>query len=388
MTAVVQALSPVRRLHPLRERIAIVHDYLVQYGGAERVVETFHRLWPDAPVFTSMYEPDALPPVFREMDVRTTFMQSLPVVRRRWKLGLPLYPRAMQSLDLAGYDIVVSSSSGWAHGALAAPGAAHLVYCHSPARWLYRPDSYGRKEILAAAPVLPALRAWDRRAAARPTRYIANSAAVRERIFARYGRAARIVHPPVDTGRFAPAAAEDFYLCAARLEPYKRVDLAVEACKRVGERLLVVGDGSAGASLRRHAGPRTEFLGRVRDEELAELMSRCKGFIVPAEEDFCIAAVEAMAAGRPVIGFGFGGVAETVLPDRTGVLFTEQTPQALAAALARADRLDLDAARIRARALQFDTSVFETKMQVLVDEASAPLRSGAAEHARESLRAG
>lgn len=368
MTELIETLRPGRRHDPLAGRVAIVHDYLVQYGGAERVVEALHRLWPDAPVFTSLYDRDAMPPSFQAMDVRTSFMQSLPFLTRRWKLGLPLYAPAFRRLDVSAYDVVVSSSSGWAHGVAAGPEAAHVVYCHTPARWLYRPDSYRRTERIVAAPLLPALRRWDRLSAGRPTAYVANSAAVRERIFARYGRPARIVHPPVETRRFALAEPEDYYLCAARLAPYKRIDLAVEACRQVGERLLVAGDGPALRELRRAAGRRTEFLGRVTDDELAGLMARCKAFIVAAEEDFCIAAVEAMASGRPVVGYARGGVRETVLPDRTGVLFSDPTPHALAAAMARLERIDPDPAAVRAHALAFDESVFEARMRTLVTE--------------------
>lgn len=388
MTELIEALRPSRRRNPLAGRIAIVHDYLVPYGGAERVVETLHRLWPDAPVFTSLYDPASMPPAFEEMDVRTSALQSLPGLRRRWKLGLPLYPAAFRRLDLSGYDVVVSSSSGWAHGVVPAPSAVHVVYCHTPARWIYRPQSYGRVERLAIAPLMPALRRWDRSSATRATAYVANSATVRERIFAHYGRPARIVHPPVETRRFAVAEPEDYYLCAARLTGYKRIDLAVEACRQIGERLLVVGDGPALRGLRRAAGRRAEFLGRVSDRDLAGLMARCKAFIVPAEEDFCIAAVEAMAAGRPVIGYARGGLRETVLPERTGVLFFEQSPRALAAAMARADRLQLDPQRIRAHALTFDESVFETRMHGLVTELAEESLGGADEQPRQALHAG
>lgn len=353
----------------MTRRIAIVHDYLVQFGGAERVVEALHDLWPSAPIFTSLYEPEAMPESFAAMDVRTSFMQRLPGLSRRQKLGLPLYPAAMRSLDLSGYELVVSSSSGWAHGVEADPEAVHLVYCHTPARWLYRGDSYPSVQRFAAAPLLPALRRWDRRSAARPTRYLANSAAVRDRILRRYGRPARVVHPPVETGRFAIGTPEDFYLCAARLTSYKRIDLAVETAQRLGVRLVVAGDGPAARSLRRQAGARTEFLGRVGDAELAELLSRCRALIVPGEEDFCITAVEAMAAGRPVVAFARGGLLETVIPDRTGVLFGIQTPDFLAAAIARLERVDPHPETVRAHALRFDVSRFHAEMQEIAAEA-------------------
>lgn len=354
---------------PLPARIAIAHDYLVQYGGAERVVEALHEAFPEAPVYTTMYEPDALPPAFREMDVRTSFLQDMPGLRRHFKLGLPLYPAAIRSLDLSGYDVVISSSSGWAHAVVADPEAVHIVYCHTPARWLYRTESYLPREQTLAAPLLPALRRWDRRSARRPTEYVANSAAVRERIFTQYRRAARVVHPPVETSRFRILEPEDFYLCASRLLPYKRIDLAIEGCKLLGARLIVAGDGEARADLERQAAGTAEFVGRVSDEEMAELLGRCRALIVPAEEDFCITAVEAMAAGRPVVGFARGGLLETVALYRTGSFFATQAPEAVAAAISHLERLELVPEAIRAHALRFDVSRFQAEMSDVVDEA-------------------
>lgn len=350
-------------------RIAIVHDYLVQYGGAERVVEAMHDLWPDAPVYTSLYDETAMPDAFRGMDVRTSFLQGVPGLARRSKAGLAAYPKAFASFDLREYDVVVSSSSGWAHGVRTALDALHVVYCHNPARWLYRTDSYRPAERAAAAPVLPALRRWDRRAARHANRYLANSETTRRRIFAAYGRTSTVVHPPVDTGRFAVGEPEDFYLCASRLTDYKRIDLAIEACHDLGVPLLVVGDGPARARLERAAaGREVEFLGRVSDRELASLLSRCRAFVVPAEEDFCIAAVEAMAAGRPVVGYARGGLVETVVSDRTGVLFASQTLESVTGAMLRLERLQLDPHAIRRHALQFDTRRFQDELRRIVED--------------------
>jgi glycosyltransferase involved in cell wall biosynthesis len=348
-------------------RLAIVHDYLVQYGGAERVVEALHELWPDAPVFTSLYERDRMPSSFAAMDVRMSFLQRLPAARRSFKAALPFYPAAMRSLDVSGYDVVVSSSSGWAHGVRPAAGARHIVYCHTPARWLYRTDSYVAAERWAAAPLLPLLRRWDQESAARPTDYLANSQAVRERIARVYGRPARVVYPPVETRRFFLAEPDDYYLCVSRLNPYKRIDLAVRACEALGRRLLVVGDGPARHDLRRLAGARTAFLGRVPDDNVAALLARCRALIVPAEEDFCITAVEAMASGRPVVGYARGGLLETVVPERTGVLFPESTPESLARGLVRLERLAWDAAAIRRHALRFDVRRFGAELREVVE---------------------
>jgi glycosyltransferase involved in cell wall biosynthesis len=350
-------------------KVAITHDYLVQYGGAERVVEVLHDLWPDAPVFTSIYNADVMPDCFRSMDVRTSFLQSVPGLAAHSKLGLPAYAKAFASLDLRGYDVVVSSSSGWAHGVRTDLDALHIVYCHNPARWLYRPESYLAGERAFAAPLLPALKRWDRRAARRANRYIANSETTRRRIFAAYGRPSTVVHPPVDTNRFEIGEPGDYYLCASRLTDYKRIDLAIEACRNLGVPLLVTGDGPARSRLERSAeGRNVEFLGRVSDCELASLLTRCRALIVPAEEDFCITAVEAMAAGRPVVGYARGGLAETVLPDRTGVLFASQTLECVVGAMLRLERLDLEPSRIRRHTLQFDTSHFKDRLVRIVED--------------------
>jgi glycosyltransferase involved in cell wall biosynthesis len=350
-------------------KVAITHDYLVQYGGAERVVEVLHDLWPDAPVFTSIYDADAMPDGFRSMDVRTSFLQSVPGLARHSKLGLPAYPKAFASFDLRGYDVVVSSSSGWAHGVRTDLDALHVVYCHNPARWLYRPESYLARERAVAAPLLPALRRWDRRASRHANRYIANSETTRQRIFAAYGRASTVLHPPVNTDRFQLGEPGGFYLCASRLTDYKRIDLAIEACHDLGVPLLVAGDGPARSRLERSAeGHDVDFLGRVSDQELASLLARCRALIVPAEEDFCITAVEAMAAGRPVVGYARGGLVETVLPDRTGVLFASQTLESVTGAMLRLERLDLEPAAIRRHSLQFDTSRFKDELVRIVED--------------------
>jgi glycosyltransferase involved in cell wall biosynthesis len=349
--------------------IAITHDYLVQYGGAERVVEVLHDLWPVAPVFTSMYDEDTMPDGFRAMDVRTSFLQRVPGLAGHSKLGLPAYPAAFASLDLHGYDVVVSSSSGWAHGVRTDLDALHIVYCHNPARWLYRPGSYLTAERIGSAPLRPALKRWDRRVARRANRYLANSETTRRRIFAAYGLPSIVVHPPVDTDRFAIGEPDDYYVCASRLTDYKRIDLAIEACHELGVPLIVAGDGPARSRLEHRVDGRdVRFVGRVPDAELAALLARCRALIVPAEEDFCITAVEAMASGRPVIGFARGGLVETVLPDRTGVLFPSQTVESVTGAMLRLERLDLEPSAIRRHALQFGASRFKDELERIVEE--------------------
>jgi len=348
-------------------KVAITHDYLVRYGGAERVVEVIHDLWPQAPIFTSLYDADAMPDAFRAMDIRTSFLQNVPGLMRGSKFGLPAYPSAFASFDLRSFDVVISSSSGWAHGVRPALDALHVVYCHNPARWLYRTDSYPRAERTLAAPLLPALRRWDRRVAARPNRYVANSDTTRRQILAAYGLPSVVVHPPVHTSRFEVGEPGDYYLCAAHLVDEERVDLAIHACEDLGVPLVVAGDGPARGRLERLAGEDVEFLGEVSDRRLAALLSSCRALIVPAEGDFNITAIEAMAAGRPVVGYARGGLLETVLPDRTGVLFASQRLESITGALLRVGRLDLDPDAIRRHALQFDTQRFKDELRQIVE---------------------
>jgi len=359
-------------------RIAIVHDYLAQAGGAERVVEAMHECWPEAPIFTSVYDPDATFPSFRQMDVRTSFLQRLPFARssKFHKVALPLYPLAFEHLDLSGYDVVVSSSSGFAKGVITGPETCHISYCHTPARFAWRYHEYisrgGYDRSLRR--VLPFivhfLRAWDYTCAQNRVDYfLANSFNIARRIRKYYGRESEVLYPPVDVHRFqvAEEPSADFLLVVSRLLPYKRVDLAVEACSRLGLPLKVVGTGPDLARLKEMAGPSVQFLGRLPDAEVTRLMANCKAFLFPGEEDFGIAPVEAMASGRPVVALRAGGALETVIEGETGLFFDEPTGDSLAATLRRLDELEVHPDRIRAHALRFDVSVFQKRLRRMVD---------------------
>jgi glycosyltransferase involved in cell wall biosynthesis len=361
-------------------KIAIVHDYLNQYGGAERVVENLHEMYPDAPIFTTFYDPEAMPESFRSMDIRTSFMQKLPFLRRHFKKYLPLYPWAVESFDLRGFDVVLSSSSAFAKGARVPEGGVHVCYCYTPMRFVWDYGHYFEREriplpwLLALPAVLRRLRAWDLETEKGVGRFVAISEHIRARIKRVYGRDAAVVYPPVDVGRFSPAGKpDDYYLVVSRLNAYKNLHLAVAACTRLGRRLLVVGQGPYEKALRGMAGKSVQFLGRVSDEELAPLMSRAAALIFPGEEDFGIAA---MASGRPVIAYGRGGALETVVDGATGVFFQEPTVDSLAGALERLEKLSWDSAAIRRRAEKFDKSVFQRALGRLVMEAvgvSAPV---------------
>lgn len=366
-------------------RVALVHDYLTQLGGAERVLHALHDRWPDAPVFTSVLDPAALPPDWTGWDIRQSPLGRLPGAARWHRAALPLYPRLFRGFGpaLADHDVVLSDSSAWAHHAPAAPGAVHVCYCHAPARFLWGDPAYlGPAKIPAplrpvASGTFAALRRADRRAARRVTRYLANSRAVAARIRAAYGVEAPVVYPPVELDRFAPPsggaldAPEPWYLVVSRLVPHKRVDLAVDAFTRGGLPLKVIGDGRAADGLRRRAGPTVELLGRLDDAATADHLRRCRALVLPAAEDFGITAVEAQAAGRPVIAFGAGGALETVVPDETGLFFHEPTVAALIAAVARAEARTWRPDLARANAARFGRARFQAEVAAAVEATRA-----------------
>ncbi len=365
-------------------RIALVHDWLNQHGGAERVLEVLHDLFPDAPVYTSFYEPSRLPDFYHDWDMRTTWMQHLPLATRYHQPFLPLYPFAFAKLDLSGYDLILSNSSGFCHGVPTPDGAVHLNYCLTPPRFLWSSETYLAREWagsllrLPLEPLLAALRRWDVASVRRVDAFAGISTAVVERIRRCYGREAALIHPPVDTEAFASVPereVEDYYLIVGRLVPYRRIDLAIEACNRLRLPLLIVGEGRARAALERRAGPTVRFVGRQPVEEVARLMARCRAFIFPGEEDFGIAPVEAQAAGRPVVAYAAGGSLETVVDGETGVLFRDPTVESLIAAIERSRGIAFDPRRLRQHARQFDVAVFRERISAFVAEhLGAPAR--------------
>ena len=354
-------------------RVALVHDYLTQYGGAERVLAALHNRFPDAPVYTSLYAPDNLPAAFQDWEIRVSPVAHLPGAARTHRAWLPFYPAIFAQIgrQLRGFDLVISDSSAWAHHADPGPHVPHLCYCHSPARFLYGDRHYlGPARI--PAPVRPAvntlfsgLRTLDRRAARRVTRYVANSAAVAARIRAAYGIDASVVYPPVETERFRPKVPrppEDYFLVVSRLVPHKRVDLAVRACTAAGLPLKVIGEGRSGAELAELAGPTVELLGPLNDDAVVDHLQRCRALILPGVEDFGMTAVEAQAAGRPVVALAGGGALETVVPGETGILFPKPSVPALISALTEAITVAWDTARIQANAARFNHTGFAEGM--------------------------
>jgi glycosyltransferase involved in cell wall biosynthesis len=350
--------SPVERLG-VPGSVALVHDYLNQRGGAERVVLEMAQMWPQAPIYTSLYRPESTFPEFRELDVHTSPLDRLPVDRGFRNL-FPLYPLAFRSFGTLPARLVVSSSSGWAHAVKTHPDALHVVYCHTPARWLYGGDYLGASNRQTALkPFLPTLRAWDRSAARHPDLYIANSKSIRERIGRIYGREALIVYPPVDVDRFRPTPRGERLLVVSRLLPYKRVDIVVEAATKAGIGLDVVGAGPALDDLRRVAGPSVAFHERLDDESITELMEDCRALCLPGVEDFGITPVEAQAAGKPVVAFGAGGALETVEEGVTGAFFHCYDVTDVLAAIERCDQIETTPEVIAERTHRFSRQAFQ-----------------------------
>jgi glycosyltransferase involved in cell wall biosynthesis len=354
-------------------RIALVHDWLNQMGGAEDVLENMVALFPEAPVYTSIYWPEGVSPAYRRWDIRTSWMDKLPGVKRRHQLFLPLYPLAFESLDFGGYDVILSNKSGFCHGVITPPETVHVCYCLTPTRYVWRYHDYALREgfgglaRMVLAPILSHLRMWDRLAADRVDRFIAISTEVQRRIAKYYRRDSVVIHPPVDTQRFSPAPShDDYYLSVGRVIPYKRIDLAVQACTKLGLPLKIGGTGRDLERLKAMAGPTVEFLGYVPDDDLPKLMARCKAFLFPGAEDFGITPVQAMAAGRPVIAYAYGGSLDMVVEGISGTLFREQNVESLIDALQRFESDLYDSQAVRRHAEQFDAAIFRQKIHDVI----------------------
>jgi len=364
-----------RAMTGTRHSVALVHDYLTQRGGAERVVLSMLEAFPDAPVYTAFFEPSLTFPEFPAERVRTLPLDRLRPLRRRHRLALPLLAAAFSRLDIAA-DVVICSSSGWAHGARTA--GRKVVFCHTPARWLYQQDVYLRgKPALACAAfaaLRPVLMAWDRRAAASAHRYVVNSTAVRARVHDLYGIEAETLPPPygVDpngTQKPVEGLEPGFYLCVSRLLPYKNVDAVVEAFADLrGERLVVVGDGPDEAELRRLAGPNVRLLGTVSDEELRWLYSHSAGLVAAAYEDFGLTPLEAAAFGKPTAALRWGGFLDTLVEDATGVFFAQPRPDDIAVAVQRLRSRRWSGPTLRAHAERFGEARFIERLRALVDD--------------------
>ena len=346
-------------------RIALVHDYFVQMGGAERVAEAMHDSFPGAPIYTTVALQHRLPSRLRTADIRTSPMQHLPAMDRKFRHYFMLYPFAVENFDLSPYDLIFSSSSGYAKGVRRRRNAIHVCYCHTPMRWVWRYDDYVAREkfgtgIRSLLPLaLWGLRKWDLRAAQQPNYYIANSRLVAERIRKIYKREAFVIPPPIEVNRFHMSNdIQDYYLVLSRLMPYKRIDLAIEACKRMNRRLIIIGDGPDRARLEKLGDDRIEFLGRQSDQIVNYYAARCRALLFPGEEDFGMAPLEANAAGRPVIAYRAGGAEETVVDGKTGVFFDSPNSLALSEAIEQFESMHWSQILLRRHAEKFDRNVF------------------------------
>jgi glycosyltransferase involved in cell wall biosynthesis len=347
-------------------RVALVHDFLVSLRGADRVFLEICDLWPDADVFTTIYDDEGTHGRFAGRRIHTSFLQRLRPTARTFRALLPLYPKAIESFDLSGYDLVVSSSSAWAHAVRRPADAVHVSYCHNPFRYLW--NEYQRTLAERRDPITRWLlrdvfrrwRAWDLAASRRVDAYVTNSVATRERIRRCYRRESTVVYPPVDTARFTPGPPGDHYLVLSELVTHKRIDTIVTAFSELGLPLVVVGDGPHAGRLRRLAAANVSFAGRVSDHDVDALLTSCRALVVAANEEFGIAAVEAQAAGRPVIARAAGGVIETVLDGVTGCFWSGDADD-LARAVAGFDDRAIRPSDCVENAARFDSSVFRAQ---------------------------
>jgi glycosyltransferase involved in cell wall biosynthesis len=366
-------------------RVAVVHDWLTIPGGSEDVVLELLELFPQAELFTSVYDPRPWPPRITERRVHASFLNRIPTATRNYPKLLPLMNRAFESFDLSGFDLVLSSSHANAKNVCTPPGTLHVCYCHTPMRYAWEPEfldgeEIGRATRMLLPPLLGHLRRKDLAGAARPDVFVANSAHVAARIERFYGREAVVVHAPVDVDHYLAierraggTGEEDFYLVFGRVVPYKRVDLALAGAALAGRTVKVAGSGRALDAVRAQAGPNADLLGRVSDAQRDELLSQARALLFPGEEDFGIVPVEAQAAGVPVIAYGVGGARETVRDGITGVLFEPQTAEAVAAAIERFETLALDPDAPRANARGFGRARFRAEMAAVIAGAAASL---------------
>jgi len=370
-------------------KVALVHDHLAQDGGAEKVLAVLANMFPEAPIYTLLYDKKYTDRYLPGRQIETSIIQKLPGGVRHYQWYMPFMPMAVEFFDLRAFDLIISDTSSFAKGVITAPGALHISYCHTPTRYLWSDThqyinelKYNKwlKKVISL--VLNKIRIWDRLAADRVDLFIANSRTVQERIAKYYRRQSLVIYPPVEVDKFKISdlstldKADRYFLIGCRLAPYKRVDLVIETFKKLGSdyRLKIFGDGVDLKRLRALAGDadNIEFLGRVSEEQKVELYSHAQAFLNPQEEDFGITVVESMAAGRPVIAFRRGGAVETVIDGQTGLFFDEATVESLSAAVKRFSELSFDSQRIREHALQFSVDNFKKQINDFIAEHLKP----------------
>lgn len=356
-------------------KVAIIHDWLVNYGGAERVVESFLEIYPDADIYTLVYDEQKMGEIFKKEKVNTTFIQKIPKATKIYTKLLPLMPYAFEELDLSAYDLVISSSSCCSKGVITGPNTKHIAYIHSPMRYAW--DLYydyknrsGKLTKLFMSMFMKGLREWDYTSSQRIDMLIANSNYVAKRISKFWNRECKVIYPPVDIDRLSPNGkeSEDFYVVFSRFVPYKRIDLAIEACKKLNRKLVVIGDGEQREYLKSLADDNITFTGRISDKEVKEYLQKCKAMIFSAEEDFGIVPLEAQACGRAVIAYGKGGALETVVDGVTGVFFEEQKIDSVVRAIEKFENLNLNTEQIYNHAMKFSRERFKKEIEEVIQD--------------------
>lgn len=361
----------------MNPKIAIVCDWLVSRGGAERVIKAISDMFPRAPIYTAIYNKKRLPE-FADREVVTSFIQKLPFAQTKHYAYLPLMPYAFENFDLSKFDIVISSSHSCAKGIITKPQTLHICYCHSPMRYAWDNcheyfEQFGVPSLLRrkAKKILHELRIWDRLAAERVDAFIANSEHVKKRIWKYYKKDSTVIYPPIETKTFNIKHGElneRYFLAVGRLTPYKRFDLLIDVFNDLNLPLVIVGTGKDEKNLKKRAGRFITFLGTVPDDELADIYGRAKALVFPQSEDFGIIPLEAMATGKPVIAFGSGGALETIIPGETGLFFYEQTHESLKKAVLEFGALKWDAEKIRKHCEKFDRAIFEKNLKNFIEE--------------------
>ncbi|PID52604.1 MAG: glycosyl transferase [Candidatus Moraniibacteriota bacterium] len=359
-------------------KIALVHDYLVQHGGAERVLECFCEMFPHAPIYTLIYDKDVMGDTFSDRDIITSSLQKMPFARKRHRVFPLLMTSAIEEFDFSHFDVVLSDSSSFAKGIITRPETLHISYVHTPMRYAwddcqkYTSDFGFPKMVEQIVPfIMNGVRLWDRISSDRVDYYVANSQFVARRIKKYYNKDAIVVNPPVNVHNFyltENKPKEEYYLMVGRLIAYKRHDIAIDAFNRLGDSLKIIGRGPEITSLKRQAHDNIEFLARVDDDELARYYAEAKAFIFPQEEDFGIVAIEAMASGRPIIAYRGGDIVEHLTHGETGLFFNDQTADSLEATVREFDKHTFDSSIIRQRSLQFDRENFKRTMRDYIEK--------------------
>lgn len=358
-------------------KIAIVHEWLTILGGSEKIIILLNELYPEAPIHTFVYDKGNMEQYFGGMEIRTSFIQNIPFAAKKYTSLLPLMPYAIEQFDFRGYDVVISSSTACAKGIITDADTLHICYCNTPMRYawdLYHEykNTLGQPKRLFMAWYMKRMRLWDRLAADRVDCFIANSDNVARRVKKHYMRKSEVIYPPVDTKYYTPGGVVgDYYLVMSRLVSYKKIEVAIEAFNNNGKKLIVIGDGPEKAKLQKIAKGTIEFKGRLSDEELLKYYRGCKAFIFPGEEDFGITPLEAQACGRPVIAYGKGGVLETVVNEKTGLYFNEQTANSMNQTIEKFEGMEdeFDSKAIRENAERFSNEIFKKEIDEYVSRA-------------------